>query len=140
MILPVMVERIEISMITERLEFIRLSISKGATFCQVRIRNKVIQAIFFVILGSQKWRGAPPSFKTKERIIKTVTKLLENMEYQDKLILYMITDAMMRTLELILWMMKYFIEASASSILPLIFIKGKKPIRLSSNPIHIVSQ
>lgn len=47
---------------------------------------------------------------------------------------------MISTLDLILWIMKYFIEASASNVLPLIFIKGKNPIKFSSKPIHIVSQ
>jgi len=45
-----------------------------------------------------------------------------------------------RILDLNLWIIKYFIEASASNILPLIFIKGRKPIRLSSKPIHIDNQ
>lgn len=49
-------------------------------------------------------------------------------------------EAIISKLELSLWITKYFIEDSASNVLPLIFIKGKKPMRLSSRPIHMVNQ
>jgi len=93
-----------------------------------------------VTLGIQKCIGAPPNFKIKDVIINKAIKLLVNMEYQVKVKKYIIIEEIIRTLDLSLWIIKYFIEASASSILPLILIKGKNPIRLSSKPIHIVNQ
>lgn len=139
-ILPIIVDITDISSIINRLEFINLNISKGASFCHVSIKNRILHVICLVILGSQKWRGAPPNFKIRDIIIVSVIILLLNIEYQDKLILYIITDEIIRILDLILWIIKYFIEASASWVLPLIFIRGKNPIKFNSNPIHIVSQ
>lgn len=54
--------------------------------------------------------------------------------------MYSINEDIINTLDLILWIIKYFIEASASRDLPLMFIKGKKPIKFNSKPIHIVNQ
>ena len=92
------------------------------------------------ILGIQKCNGAPPNFKTKDKIIMSLNVLSVNIEYQERVLLYISTEEMIRMLDLILWIIKYFIEASASRVLPLIFISGKNPIKLISKPIHIVSQ
>ena len=117
-----------------------MSINKGAIFCHVKIINKISHDICFVILGSQKWRGAPPSFMIRDIIIKVLMIVLVNIEYQDIVRKYIIIEEIIKTLELTLWIIKYLIEASASKTFPLILIKGKKPIRLSSKPIHIVNQ
>jgi len=135
-----MVESMEIIVIVIILELINVIIIRGASFCQVSNKNRVIQAIFLVTLGIHKWSGAPPSLRTKEIIIKIDLQSLENIEYQEKVFEYIIREAIISNLDLNLWIMKYFIEDSASRVLPLIFIKGKNPIKLSSKPIHIVNQ
>lgn len=140
MSLPAIVESMEIAVIIMTLELIRLIISRGANFCQVSNKNKVIQAIFLATLGNHKWSGAPPSLRTKERTINNELQLLENIEYQEKVFEYMISEAIISKLDLNLWIIKYFIEDSASKVFPLMFIKGKNPIKLSSKPIHIVNQ
>lgn len=104
---------------------IKFNINKGANFCQVRIKNNINQVICFVMFGNQKCNGTPPSFKIKDSIINVDSNLLLNMEYHDILYLYNINDDIIKMLDLILWIIKYFIEASASIVLPLIFIKGK---------------
>ena len=119
---------------------INLSIKRGAIFCHVKIKNKILQDICLVILGSQKCSGAPPNFMIRDSIINVLITLSVNIEYHDNLKEYIIIDEMIKILDLILWIIKYLIEASASNVFPLIFISGKKPIRFNSNPIHIVNQ
>ena len=135
-----MVDMMEINIIILRLVLISLVKNKGAIFCQVSIRNKFIHDICFVILGNQKCIGAPPNFIINDINIINLIRLFVYIEYQDRLKLYIRIDEIIRILDLILWIIKYFIEASASSVLPLIFIRGRNPIRLSSNPTHIVNQ
>lgn len=125
--------------IIKKLEFISLNINKGASFCHVNNKNKILQDICLLMLGSQKCIGAPPSFNTKDNRIKILVDVL-NIEYHVNLSIYIIMELKIRTLELMLWIIKYFIEASASSVLPLIFIRGRNPIKFNSKPIHIVNQ
>lgn len=65
------------------LEFINAIIRRGANFCQVSNKKRVNQAIFFVILGNQKCRGAPPNLSVKEKITRIEIRVFENIEYQD---------------------------------------------------------
>lgn len=123
-----------------RFELISLNIRRGASFCQVSIINKILQDICLAILGTQKCRGAPPNFKTRDKMIISLNISLVNIEYHERVLLYISTEEIISTLDLILWIMKYFMEASASKVFPLIFIKGRNPIRLISRPIHIVNQ
>lgn len=135
-----MVDAIEINMISIRLELTILSMRRGASFCHVSIMNRILQDICLAILGTQKCKGAPPNFNTRDKIIRRLNILLVNIEYQERVLLYMSTEVIISRLDLILWIMKYFMEASASSVLPLIFMRGRKPIKLISRPIHIVNQ
>jgi len=82
--LPMIVDDIEINMIVNKPELSKLSIRSGASFCHVSIINNVVQAIFLVTLGSQKCKGAPPIFKTKDIIIIILRGLFVNIEYHDR--------------------------------------------------------
>ena len=72
--------------ITYILEFKSLNINNGANFCQVRSKNRILQDIFFVILGNQKCIGAPPIFNTKAKIINKDILLFVNIEYHVRFI------------------------------------------------------
>jgi len=101
-ILPTIVEAIEINIIIIRFELMRLNIKRGASFCQVSIINRILQDICLAILGTQKCKGAPPNFKTKDRIIISLNISLVNIEYHDRVVLYINTEEMISTLDLIL--------------------------------------
>lgn len=80
----------------------RLNIKRGASFCQVSIINRILQDICLAILGTQKCKGAPPNFKTKDKMIISLNISLVNIEYHDRVVLYINTEEMISTLDLIL--------------------------------------
>lgn len=79
-----MVDNREITIMVFKLLLINIIINNGASFCQVKIKNKINQVICLVKLGSQKCIGAPPSFKINDKISK-IDKFLLNIECHESL-------------------------------------------------------
>ena len=82
--------------------------------------------------GNQKWRGAAPTFRNRDRIIINGGK-----EY----VIYRSRDAVSRSVEPRAWVRKYFKVASLDKMLSLLAsIMGTKDIRFSSRPNQAVIQ
>lgn len=88
----------------------RVSISKGATFCQVkRIRIRA-QLIFLATCGNHIWSGATPIFNLKDR--KIIVSEDNNNVLRVKEV--SIRKKINRKVEANAWIIKYLIEASVS--------------------------
>ena len=101
---------------------------RGASFCQVIIMNKPVVLSCLNTLGSQKWKGAAPSF------IKRPIKINKHIVTFDSVTI----DLLKIIIDPTLWTIKYII---AGFFLFSSFINvGTKFIRLSSKPSQTKGQ
>lgn len=88
----------------------RVSMSKGATFCQVKRIRTIGQLIFLATCGNHIWSGAAPIFNLKDR------KIIVNEDKNSVLRVKeeSIRKKINRKVEANAWIIKYLIEASVS--------------------------
>lgn len=98
--------------------------NKGVIFCHVAKVARDGQEIEVATWGSQKCRGAPPSFKSRDRKIMAG----ERVEPER-----FVATASRNSADPKAWAMKYFTEASDELFLESLEIRGRKDIMFNSN-------
>lgn len=109
----------------------------GVIFCQVIKIKQLNHKSPSLILGNQKWKGADPIFINKEELIINFNKL--SLKNNLKLIIF-IKIINNKLIEAIVWIRKYFNEASELSKFLVSEIRGINLNKLISNPIQHPNQ
>lgn len=125
--LPKINELIKVVVIINGLLRFKFKIIKGANFCHVSKVVSLIHGRFSITDGTQKWKGAAPTLVSNAKLI--ISLVIEKKLFW--IVLRMIIE------ELIAWIRKYLIAASAEKMFFLLIIKGINPRIFISIPIQI---
>lgn len=86
---------------------------RGASFCHVRRISPVIRGIPWVTSGTQKWKGAIPSFIINAMVISTDdVELVNSIIDQWPVCRKFIIAAIIKIIDAVACMRKYFVAAS----------------------------
>lgn len=109
----------------------------GATFCQVKIREELIQWNPSIIWGTQRWKGAAPN------LIRSLSKInLEKKSSDERWPNNILPEKALqiKIAEAKAWIRKYFKVASELRDDLKLIKRAKSPSMLISRPIHAIIQ
>lgn len=120
---------------------IKYRTDRGANFCHVNKINPDINGIPWVTSGTQKWNGDNPSF-----IVRAIVIIIDDIGLISFIIdqwpvnIRLITAAIIRSMDAVAWVRKYFVAASVDRGLCFFVIRGMMAIIFISNPTQIMNQ
>lgn len=116
-------------------------IDKGASFCHVNKINPDIRGIPWVTSGTQKWNGDSPNFIVRANVIIIDAVVLFNFiidqwpEYNR-----LVIAAIIRSMDAVAWVRKYFVAASVDRGLCCFVNSGIIASMFISNPTQVINQ
>lgn len=120
---------------------IKYRTDRGASFCHVNKINPDINGIPWVTSGTQKWNGDNPSF-----IVRAIVIIIDDIGLISFIIdqwpvnIRLVIAAIIRSMDAVAWVRKYFVAASVDRGLCSFVIRGMMAIIFISNPTQIMNQ
>lgn len=116
-------------------------IDKGASFCHVNRISPDISGIPWVTSGTQKWNGDSPSFIVRAIVIMIdAVGLINFMIDQWPVCNRLVIAAIMRSIDAVAWVRKYFVAASVDRGLCSFVNSGIMASIFISNPTQVMNQ
>lgn len=116
-------------------------IDRGASFCHVSKISPDISGIPWVTSGTQKWNGDNPSFIVRAIVIiidavELVSFIIDQCPVNNKLVI----AAIIRSMDAVAWVRKYFVAASVDRGLCSFVNRGIIASIFISNPTQAINQ
>lgn len=114
---------------------------KGASFCHVNKISPDINGIPWVTSGTQKWNGDNPSFIVRAIVIimdavGLISFIIDQWPVNNRLVI----AAIIRSMDAVAWVRKYFVAASVDRGLCSFVNRGIMASIFISNPTQIINQ